>query len=726
MGGRLCGYISMPGGLAGVRVCSILSVCVGVSDGMLDTPASSAVSTPRPATRSDNHQHLHHHRQDQHQHHHHRATSAANTLAPVVMPGVVVDVPVPYVYAITTPAVVDLYHCLRPDAHEAELGRGGSTSGGGGGVGSARSVRGAGVGAPRATTAAAAAAATAGGDTMPMLQATLGCVFVKWRRAPARLLHKRVRTLRAFTRCLQKAVDAAALAVDEAAAAADPAADDHGDAAAAAAERRRRRLGCLLLSHVQWGSEMLLHFDSILCSGHAMTYANFQATLARVFHSHGRLAPDWPAALLARVLLLVRVHTDTVYVQQQHQLHRQPQHYSHSAAHRTNSASMQHDTGTPLPTHKKNSKPASVPFMGEVRLVIVRSQCEFVDRDPKRGIVVSLGNVATRLHVTRESLDLTQRGAWHTEGEQEEHAAATPTPAPHNSHAGSDEAPLVLVAVKRRKLEIVLLTAVLRYRAGQDATSTVRDVLTLPNCKLRMVTEEEVPLQQSDDRSSLWPDGGGSEDYHRGATTFTGFGQQHRDHYLGPRRYYHRTSTLPAAVVVDVLEYVTQWDSHLKLGTDYRLYDELKVIFSNLTSDLRSQHRTRTSAAGGISGSGDRLGGGGGGAGTRAGGEGGTEGGGAGMGGGGADGGRAGPPQRPSPVYRFDDCEIELNPQVDVLKGLTPHFDQVLEMFGSSTLKFISSSDEVVRRTIEGVARTVRDLSNAVQIEVDEEMFGVD
>ena len=454
------------------------------------------------------------------------------------------EVPVTYFFLAVTPANIDLNHCLRPlhdSVHETKGASKGVHHSSNFGRGSRRNF-------------------SSVDETLPMFQAETGCMFVKWRDAPLRLLSKKDRSFKSFVRAVQKLSFSSnsSLNISELSSGSESFQASHPQGSSSQLASRN------------WGVEMVLHCDSILCSGVAQNFSGFRSILSRMMLSHGEsFQRQSPASFMTRIRHVLRAHKRVS----------------------TSSSDEVHEgDGDSRGSGDKKSA-----FVGEVRLLVVRSQCEFVDRDANHGIIFSLGNLATRLHVST--------GA---EPGQVHDAAAS--------------------VAEVRKLEIMLLTAALRFRVGQGASSTLRDVLTLPNSKLRMLTRE--PIRAS---------------------------------------------------VVQLVEYITQWESHIKLSTDIRLYEKLKKIFSNLNKDLRSPHGstsdfTRSSRVGR-----DRQ-----------------------------------DTRRRKKEYLFDDCDIVLNPQLDVLKGLTPSFDQVLVQLGSSTPQFISGTDSIVRSGIERLARMIRDLANSV------------
>lgn len=118
--------------------------------------------------------------------------------------------------------------------------------------------------------------------------------------------------------------------------------------------------------------------------------------------------------------------------------------------------------------------------------------------------------------------------------------------------------------------------------------------------------------------------------------------------------------------------------------TDIRLYGSLRVIFTNLFNDLRNTQTRRANWFPGEQKSERQF-----------------------------------APEFISAVvldqcvrYTFDKCEIVFSPQVDVLKGLTPNVDQLLEQLGTSTIQFIKSVDNVVRVNIERLACIVKHVSD--------------
>ena len=348
-------------------------------------------------------------------------------------------------------------------------------------------------------------------------------------------------------------------------------------------------------------------------------------------------------------------------------------------------------------------------------MVVLRSQCEFIDRDPNHGLIFSLGNIATRLHVTHSNTPFRAVGEDGGDGDDDDEldashrhdkfhhgamdASSTSSGGSSVSGSGGDDfmqqqqqlrgtaasggahhpldgttglavGPPSTAAFKLRKLEVVLLTAVLRFRVGVGAASTLRDVITLPNCKLRMLTQQPLLVFE--------PNGNGVD--------------------------------VGNTYVVDIVEYITQWDNRIKLSTDIRLYERLKVMFSNLSTDLKS--RSTHSEFGRARRAHSRRRGDGlgpyypGGVGAHAGGSTGA--------GVGSSQHANNLHQRAVKMYGFDGCVIKLNPQVDVLKGLTPSFGQVLVQLGSSTRKFVSGTDSIVRRRSEQIARVICQLSNTV------------
>ena len=672
--GRLQGHVSVPGGLAGVRLCNVLATllrpprtALGSGDGFEATQSTSQ-------------------------------SAAQHNLEPLLA-----EVPVSYLFVTVTPFSVSLNHCLRPPRVMRSTTRISTSSRMDGGDRNA-------AGTPERHGSQ--------NETLEILQGEAGCIFIKCRDVPARLLSKKNRSLRAFLRSLQKAClkyppqaagwpehaesDDPSFLLDEGSWDRTAPSDGRMHSADTVHERQGRdgsqHAPSFRLENVEWNTEMVLHFDSILCSGAAQTYSGFRSTLARMMHSHGEsFTGNSPGSLVDRLRRILQLHGSA---------HR----YAHLTA--VDIADSNFDLGYASPAATadrgmrlrkaiRKTPTGSVGFAGEVRMVVVRSQCEFVDRDPNQGVIFSLGNIATRLLVSQTTRNAKKAGnpsdagsaprtpvhePGHQNGTLEEKLKLSPTgtsrPAiKHRDGAGfMRTVPAVSAAdtFALRKLEVVLLTAVLRFRIGSGADSMLRDVITLPNSKLRMLTQE-LTLRQG---RGAGAGAGASIDEgmnDRNAGTATGAG---------------------GARVVDIIEYVTEWDNRIKLSTDIRLYERLKVAFSHLSADLRS-HSTRSdygirdmpsdrhrhAVPGGPRGNS------------------------------GSDhSGDTPSASRLSKkvIYGFDNCVIQLNPQVDVLKGLTPSFGQVLVQLGSSTRKFVSGTDSVVRYYTEKVAEVVCRVSNAV------------